>query len=149
MVVLRKIQKLHAERGTIVLQVSNLGAAGDQIAGAGQSETKTQNAANRKTIGSLNQGTPLTQVPESSWGSCKDAILAEPDLGVKCGSGIFPPFVHVGLWLRSAPFEAAILAVIGHAATEKIPGRRTSSIESARAQLMTGRVGAMTVVRVT
>ena len=67
------------------------------MAGAGQHETKTQNAANWKTLGSPNKGTSLTQVPGSSWGFCEDAILAKPDLGVKRGSGMCPIFVHVCL----------------------------------------------------
>ncbi len=68
------------------------------MADAGQHETKIQNAANWKTVGSLNKGTSFTHVRrQSSWGSCEDAILAKPDLGVKCGSGVCPMFVHAGL----------------------------------------------------
>ena len=65
-VILRHIQKLHAEYGTAISQVSNGRSAGRRMASAGQRETKTQNAANWKTVGGLNQGTSLAQVPESS-----------------------------------------------------------------------------------
>ena len=64
---------------------------------AGQHETKTQNAANCKTAGSLNKGASLTQVRESFLGSSENAILAEPDFGVKRGSGMCLFFIHVGL----------------------------------------------------
>ena len=45
-VIRRDIQKLHAESGTVNSQVPNGRGAGDEMTGAGQRETKTQNAAN-------------------------------------------------------------------------------------------------------
>ena len=116
-------------------QVSNGRGARDRMAGAGEQETKIQNAANWKHVGSLNKGTFLTQVRRERFlGSCEDAILAKPDLGVKRGSGVCPTFVCWPHRLRSAPFTLVILAAIGHAATGKCVGvTRVSSCRS-RAQ---------------
>ena len=87
-------------------QVSNGHGAGDRIAGTGQLETKTQNAADLKTLVSLNKGASLTQVRESPLSFRKDAILAKPDLRVKRDSRMFPLFVHVGLTGLAGPLSS-------------------------------------------
>lgn len=93
----RHVQKLDAESGTSIPHVSNGYGAGDQIADAGQPETKTQHAANWKALGSLDKGASRTQVPERPAGFREDAVLAKPDFGVKRNSRRCPLFVYVGL----------------------------------------------------